>query len=86
MRISAILVEEKIKDKILDKHNVKAEEIEQVIFSKPLVLKSGKERYMAVGQYQRYLTIIFEMRKDVAFIITAYPSSESQRRLYQKKR
>lgn len=41
---------------------------------------------MAVGHYQRYLTIIFEMYKNQAFIITAYPSSEVQIKLYKKKK
>lgn len=41
---------------------------------------------MAIGYYQRYLTIIFEIYNNIAFIITAYPSSESQIKLYKKKK
>jgi len=38
---------------------------------------------MAIGKSQRTITIIFELAKTTAFIITAYPSSESQRKLYK---
>lgn len=75
-----------IKEKILDKHNVEAAEIKQVIFSNPLILKSGKNRYMAIGYHQIYLTVIFEIDNNIAFIVTAYPSSEAQIKLYKKKK
>ena len=86
MRITNILIEDNIKEKILNKHNVEAEEIKQVIFSSPLILKVSKNRYMAIGHHQRNLTIIFEIHNNIAFIITAYPSSEAQVRLYKKKK
>ena len=86
MRIANILIEDNIKEKILNKHNVEAIEIKQVIFSSPLILKVGKNRYMAIGYYQRYLTIIFEIYNNIASIITAYPSSEAQVKLYKKKK
>lgn len=86
MRISDVLIEDKIKEKILNKHNVGADEIEEVIFSNPLILKSKENRYIAVGHHQRYLTVIFEVHKNTAFIITAYPSTETQIQLYKQKR
>ena len=86
MRITSILIEGKIKEKILDKHNIEATEIKQIIFSNPLILKSRKDRYITIGYYQRYLTIVFEIYDNIAFIITAYPSSEAQIKLYKKKR
>ena len=86
MKITNILIEDNIKEKILDKHNVEATEIKQVIFSNPLILKSGKNRYMAIGSHQRYLTIIFEIDNGIAFIVTAYPSSDAQVKLYKKKK
>ena len=86
MRILGILIEDKVKEKILNKHNVKSSEIKQVILNDPYVAKSGKNRYIAIGFYQRFLTIIFEMEKNTAVIVTAYPSTVAQRKLYKLKK
>jgi len=86
MRVIDILIEDKVKEKILNKHNVRSLEIKQVILGDPYVVKSGKNRYMAIGFYQRFLTIIFEMEKDTAIIITAYPSTTAQGKLYKVKK
>lgn len=86
MKISDIIIEDKIKEKILYKHNVRANEIKEVLLNSPLILKMRDEKYLAIGHYQRFITIIFEIREDIAFIITAYPSSEAQRKLYKRKR
>jgi uncharacterized DUF497 family protein len=86
MKISSILIEDNIKEKILEKRGIKAFEIKNILLNNPYVLKSGKDRYMALGKVQKYITIIFEMAKNTAFIVTAYPSSEAQRKLYKLKR
>jgi len=88
MKIKKILIEDKIKEKILYTHNVKAYEIKEVLINSPLILKTRDERYIAIGHGQnaKFITIIFELIKDTAFIITAYPSSDSQRKLYKRKR
>lgn len=89
MKISKILIEDKIKEKILFKHNVNALEIKEVLSNNPYILKTRESRYIAIGAidyYQKYITIIFEIIKDTLFIITAYPSSENQRKLYKLKR
>jgi len=80
-----MLIEDKIKEKILSKHNISASEIKHVILNRPYVLKAKENRYMAIGYYQRFITIIFEMVKSIAFIITAYPSSDAQVKLYKLK-
>jgi len=41
---------------------------------------------MAIGFDQKFITIIFEMMKDTASIITAYSSSDAQRKLYKRKK
>ncbi len=41
---------------------------------------------MAIGHYTGFITIIFEMVNSTAFIVTAYPSSDAQIRLYKLKR
>lgn len=86
MNISDVLIEDKIKDKILHKHGIRATEIKQVLINDPYILKTKENRYMAVGYHQKFITIIFEILKSTAFIITAYPSSDAQRKLYKSKR
>lgn len=86
MRFDNIVIEDKVKEKILDKHNVEAEEIKEVLVGKPLVLKARHQRYIAIGKNERHLTIIFELKKDTTNIITAYPSSKAQIKLYKKKK
>lgn len=87
MKILTIVIEEKIKKKILDKHNIEASEIREVLLNNPYFLKAKGKRYMAIGFCNRYITIIFELEKDnTAFIITAYPSSDTQRKLYKYKK
>lgn len=79
--------EDWVKEKILDKHNIGASEIKEILLNNPYVLKARKGRYMAIGWSDKYLTIIFELEEDnTAFIITAYPSSDAQRKLYKRKR
>jgi hypothetical protein len=42
---------------------------------------------MAIGWSNKYLTVIFELGEgNTAFVITAYPSSDSQRKLFKQKR
>ena len=86
MNITSVVIEERIKAKIFDKHTIDTEEIEQVIRGNPFVLKTKEQRYMAIGFYQRYITVIFEMVGSSAFIITAYPSSEAQIKLWKRKK
>ena len=86
MKISKILIEDKIKEKILYKHKIQASEIKNMLYNTPIILKSKENRYMAIGNYQRFITVIFEIVKDTAFIITAYPSSDEQRKLYKHKK
>ena len=86
MKIRGILIEDRVKEKVLYKHNVHAFEIREILFNNPHVLKVGDGRYMAIGKNGKFLTIVFEVRDFIAFIITAYPSSDTQRKLYKSKR
>ena len=84
MRIKKIEIKKDIKYKILYKHKVRFSEITQSILSENKFVRKTKDgRYIAVAKEQRYLTIIFEMDKDIAEIITAYPSSKWQMDLYK---
>ena len=86
MRIRGVLIEDKVKEKILYGHNVHSFEIKEIILNNPYVLKVRDGRYMAIGKNSKFLTIIFEVRDFMALIITAYPSSDAQRKLYKSKR
>lgn len=86
MRIVNIVIEDKVKEKILSKHNVRANEIVNVLLSKPLILKTKEDRYMAIGFFERYLTVIFEIKNKCTNIVTAYLSSTAQVSLYKKKK
>ncbi len=86
MRIRGFLIEEDIKRKILYKHDVRAEDIKEIIFNNPYILKIRDNRYLAIGKNHKFITLIFEVLKDIAVIITAYPSSDAQRKLYKSKR
>lgn len=86
MKITDIIIEDKIKEKILLKHNVRATEIKNIFVKGPYVLKARGQRCMAIGYDQRFITVIFEMGKTTAYIITAYPSSEAQVKLYKTRR
>ena len=54
MRIENVLIEDKIKKKILRKHNVESSEIKETLLNQPIVLKSKWGRYSAIGKYQRH--------------------------------
>ncbi|MBI2076329.1 MAG: hypothetical protein HYT72_03730 [Candidatus Aenigmarchaeota archaeon] len=86
MIIENILIEDKVKEKVLKKHNVTAEEIKNVLLRNPIVLRAKKKRYLAIGFDSRYLTIVFEYARKTANIVTTYPSSEWQKKLYKSKR
>lgn len=86
MQISKILIEDKIKEKILLKHDVSSLEIKNALLNNPYIIKVKEGRYLAIGYDNRFISIIFEMQKDTAFIITAYPSTNAHRKLYKLKR
>jgi len=86
MKIEKVIIEDQIKEKVFSKHHVEALEIKGVLMSNPLVFKSKLGRYLAIGNCYRFVTIIFECKGKTANIITAYPSSQSQIKLYKKKR
>lgn len=86
MLIRSVIIEGKTKAKILEKHNVTADEIKTVLTGKILVLKTHSKRYIAIGFGYRYLTAVFEYANKTANIITAYPSAKWQVKLYKSKK
>ena len=85
MIIANVIIEDRVKEKILDKHGITANEIKNALAWKPMVLKTRQKRYMAIGFHYRYITIVFEYDRKTANIVTSYPSSEWQIKLYKRK-
>jgi hypothetical protein len=82
MRIYEVRISEAIAEKIQAQHGVLPEDAEEILFSQPVVRRARDGRYMANG----YLTVIFEFEKGAAEIVTAYPSSDWQIKLYKRSK
>ena len=94
MKIKGFIWYRKIIDKILWKHHVKREEVEEVFANKPkfTFIEKGKVKnenlYSARGQTDagRYLVVLFIYKKTKeALIITARDMDAKERRNYGKK-
>lgn len=87
MRINIIRLNAETQIKVYEKHNINAEEIEQILKDdKPIFRKEGGNQYRAIGVYNRYITIFFEydQKTKQATITTAYPSNKKQIKHYKK--
>lgn len=86
MKIKKILVETEIQQKILHKHGIKREELENALLEgKPKFIRIRDNLYMAITHYHEYITAIFEYEKQTATIKTAYKLSDWQISRYKKK-
>ena len=86
MFIKVVLLESKIEEKIYKKHNIKKEEIYNIIFDDyPFYFKTRDKKYLCIGKYNKYITIIFYLKNNKAEIITAYSSSKWQIKLHKRK-
>jgi len=87
MKVDEILVEPEIQEKILWKHRVGREELENALLEgNPKVIGRKDNRYKVVTHHTRYITVIFDYEKhNIAIVKTAYPSDDSQIRRYKKK-
>lgn len=72
--------------KINKKHCVRFKEIKKVFLDEPFFKRIKKDVYIAIGFDERYLTIIFSYEKRIATILTAYPSSNWQIKLFKRKK
>lgn len=77
-------------EKILEKHGVTREEVEEVIYEyDPEVRKSGKNRYLICGQSYggRYLLIVLEEESKGVFVpLTARDMTKSEKRAFKRRR
>ena len=86
MRNLIIYVSPNVEEKLLYKHGIELAELKDALkYGNPRFFKQEGKIYKAITHHLRYITIIFEYNKPTANIITAYPSSESQIKRYNKK-
>jgi uncharacterized protein len=94
MRIEGIIWFPKIIDKLLWKHRVSQEEIEELFYTRPLYRKvqigriPGEHLYSALGRTEagRYLIVffIYKISREV-IIISARDMDDSERKQYDRK-
>jgi uncharacterized DUF497 family protein len=78
-----------IVDKIIERHAVTPDEVEEVIYdSDPEIRRFGKNRYLIWGQScaGRYLFIVVEEESHGVFVpLTARDMTESEKRAFKKR-
>jgi len=71
------------------RHGVDAEEVVEVIFNKPIYLKTKLKRYIALGitKAGRYLFVVMKIKgKDKVRVITARDMTKKEKQYFQKRR
>jgi len=71
------------------RHDVRIEEVEEIIFGRHVTFRSRYGYYGIIGRTDagRYLTIIVAARRrGVYSLVTARAADEAERRLYQRRR
>lgn len=90
MHIGYLYWKNHLLEKILEKHGVIPEEIEEVIEDdKCEVRKSGKHRYLIFGQSYsgRYLLVVLDEESKGVFVpLTARDMTESEKRTFKRRR
>jgi len=87
LHIRDVFISRRIADKVWEEHGVSADEAVDLLYGNPTIRRARKGRYMAVGLAAGgYLTVIFEYQRGMAEIVTAYPSSDWQVRLFKKSK
>lgn len=94
MKIRECLWLDEFVDKIIRKHRVSPEEVEEVFSRDPLIRRvetgkvKGEDLFVAFGTTDsgRYLTVLFVRKKDKrALVISAREMTKSERRKYGKR-
>ena len=94
MRIDDLIWLPHVVDKLAWKHSVSPEEVEEVLFSKPVFRKvqkghiPGENLYTSLGRTRagRYLAVFFIYKPShEALIISARDMDEKERKLYERK-
>ena len=91
MKITECLWLDQFVDKIIRKHHVHPEEVEEALFAKPFIRKvesgevKGEDLYVAFGRTQagRLLSVLFVLKKDKrALVISARDMTTRERKQY----
>lgn len=94
MKITECLWLDQFVDKIIRKHNVYPEEVEEVLSKGPLIRRlegghvKGEDLFTAFGKTNagRYLSVLFVQKKDKrALVISARDMSKKERKKYGKR-
>lgn len=88
MIVEAVKIRKQVKEKIETKHSITIGEIEKVLLEDKPKFRKVRDCYMAIGIFDRYLTIFFtyNWKTKEAELITAYPSSRWQIKLYKRSK
>lgn len=95
MQVQRVVWLPEIEDKLLQKHGVLAEEVEEVLFDSPMIRfierghYEGENLYAAYGQTEtgRYLTVFFILKPNQqALIISARDMDQKERKSYGKRK
>jgi hypothetical protein len=95
MQVQRVIWLPEIEDKLLQKHGVLAEEVEEVLFDNPMIQfieqghYEGENLYAAYGQSEagRYLTVFFILKPNQqALIISARDMDQKERKRYGKRK
>ena len=94
MKIKECLWLDEFVDKIIRKHNVSLEEVEQVLSKDPVIQRlegghvKGEDLFIGFGRTDagRYLSVLFVLKKDKrALVISARDMTKRERRKYGKR-
>ncbi|MBA3018685.1 MAG: BrnT family toxin [Proteobacteria bacterium] len=94
MKITECLWIDKFVDKIIRKHNIYPEEVEEVFSKKPLIRRieggnvKGEDLFVSFGRTNagRYLSVLFVRKRNKrALVISARDMTKSERKRYGKK-
>ena len=86
MKSIKFYVPKDIEEKVLYKHGISINELNNALeYGNPRIFNQGHGIYIAITHYIRYITVVFRQDTNTAPIITAYPSSDSHIRRYNKK-
>ena len=94
MKIKECLWLDEFVDKIIRKHNVSLEEVEQVLSKDPVIQRlegghvKGEDLFIGFGRTDagRYLNVLFVLKKDKrALVISARDMTKKERRKYGRR-
>src|ERR687884_1638409 len=95
MNIDGIIWLRSVVDKLVIKHHVETDEVEEVLIGEPNFRfvekgeREGEDVYLALGQTEagRYLTVLFIHKKSKeALILSARDMAEKERKMYCRKK